>query len=194
MSINRSEFFDSWMPWRVAEGILPRGDGKNYDAWTRQGFVPSQIGESSKTGSGRGKARTYSLASCIGLATMWELFHFGYKPSACTKVIEFVIEIGQEIAEKDEDTEILEDPCIVFYEMENLEPTNLTAIHVDREILGAWVASPTSKEARPLAQDIEGRTKVHAGALTAYFVFEAGYVINRIIESYRMVKLDYKNE
>ena len=193
MEIGGGEYLDPWMPWRVAETILPSDDKRNYDSWVRQGIVAIEAGEESKTGSGRGKARTYSLASCIALASVWELVRTGYKPSACKKIVDFMIKLGEKYVQIDEEAALYqENPIIGFYKMERFEPTELAAIQVDRRMLGAWVANPSSKEARPIAKQIERLTNTSSGNIPAYFIFEGGYVLRRIIEGYLEAREVYR--
>ncbi len=196
MNIGQSEYHDAWMPWRLAEIVLPDGDKKNFDAWTRQGFVPAQQGGVSSTGSGRGKARTYSLASCVGLATLWELTRLGYKPSACVNIVDFVIAKGEEVAAHIDDGVRFEDPMIFFYQRleksVDVDPSTVRGIMADRALVAEWIARPGSKEARPLARTIESQTGTASGSISGFFFFEGGNVIQRIIDQYLELKEAHK--
>lgn len=176
--------------------MLPDGDKKNFDAWTRQGFIPAQRGGMSSTGSGRGKARTYSLASCVGLATLWELTRLGYKPSACVNIVDFVIAKGEEVAAHVGDGARFDDPMLFFYQKieksPDVDPSTVRGVMADRALVADWIARPGSKEARPLAKTIESQTGTASGSISGFFFFEGGYVIQRIIDRYLELKEAHK--
>lgn len=192
--ITKAEYYSSWMPWRLVEMVLPAGDKRNYEAWARQGFAPVKAGAVSSVAGKRGKARLYSLSSCIGLATLWELTRIGYKPSACIPIVNYMVKLAQDSILQNEQSMYNEDPVLVFYEMNKGVSGDLRGMTADRQLISEWIARPDSKEARPLAKAIEELTNTSNGAVSGFFYFEGGYVIRRILERYEQMKRDTGND
>jgi len=184
--ISKAEYFDQRMPWRVVESILPAQDKKIYDAWIGRGHVPG-IEAGQKTG-GRGKARKYSLANCVALATLWDLNRAGYKPSACTRIVEFMVERGEKIAKLPADIAD-EDPMLLFHVKESgQQDTIVRGLVADRAAIAAFIANPGTPKARPIERTVQQITGVANGHVPGFFFYEGGELIQRVLREYRDVR------
>ncbi len=187
MDTKSTEYYEFRFPWRYVESILPQNDKKIYDSWTRQNFVPSKEGDSSNTGKGRGKARSFSVASCVGLATLWELVSMGFKPSDCLSIVESVISRGQRIfTDFQAENKFIDSghPLLVFRVIQDQRKNTLDFISSNRVQIGNFISNPTSKDGKIIKSVMKMRASVREGSPGSFYYFEIDDIYNVVIPQY----------